>query len=166
MFRKTEDFLKLWEFESKYTLEIFEALTDESLSFAEAEGHRDLGRMAWHITDTLAEMPEKMGIEPSVQLKDVIGKKDKELIKDCFLKLSENITRIVSGWDDTGLDKEDEMYGETWKRGSTLLILILHQAHHRGQMTVLMRQAGLKVPGIYGPAKEQWADYGMPAPAI
>jgi uncharacterized damage-inducible protein DinB len=30
-------------------------------------------------------------------------------------------------------------------------------------MTVLMRQAGLRVPGIYGPAKEEWEEHGMPA---
>ena len=55
------------------------------------------------------------------------------------------------------------MYGETWSRGMTLFYLILHQAHHRGQMEVLMRQAGLKVPGIYGPAREEWAAFGIPA---
>jgi uncharacterized damage-inducible protein DinB len=26
----------------------------------------------------------------------------------------------------------------------------------RGQLTVLMRQADLKVPGVYGPSKEEW----------
>ena len=31
-------------------------------------------------------------------------------------------------------------------------------------MTVLMRQAGLTVPGVYGPAKEEWAVAGMEAP--
>ena len=55
------------------------------------------------------------------------------------------------------------MYGETWKRGRTLGALVNHQIHHRGQMTVLMRQAGLEVPGVYGPAKEEWGAYGMPA---
>jgi uncharacterized damage-inducible protein DinB len=29
-------------------------------------------------------------------------------------------------------------------------------------MTVLMRQAGLKVPGIYGPSREEWSQFGMP----
>jgi uncharacterized damage-inducible protein DinB len=37
-----------------------------------------------------------------------------------------------------------------------------HEIHHRGQMTVLMRQAGLKVPGVYGPSREEWTAYGMP----
>ena len=27
----------------------------------------------------------------------------------------------------------------------------------------LLRQAGLRVPGIYGPAKEEWAAFGAPA---
>lgn len=31
---------------------------------------------------------------------------------------------------------------------------------------VLMRQAGLKVPGTYGPAKEEWQQYGMKEPKI
>jgi len=48
----------------------------------------------------------------------------------------------------------------------SLQVLVVHQAHHRGQMTVLMRQAGLKVPGVYGPAREEWTAYGMQPPAV
>ena len=51
------------------------------------------------------------------------------------------------------------------RTGLTLAVLVRHQAHHRGQMTVLMRQAGLKVPGVYGPAREEWAEFGMQPPA-
>jgi hypothetical protein len=29
-----------------------------------------------------------------------------------------------------------------------------------------MRQAGLRVPGVYGPALEEWSAYGMPPPAV
>jgi len=41
----------------------------------------------------------------------------------------------------------------------------VHELHHRGQLTVLMRQAGLVVPGIFGPAQEEWTRYGMEPPA-
>jgi uncharacterized damage-inducible protein DinB len=61
---------------------------------------------------------------------------------------------------------EDDMYGERWPRGFTLFALVAHQAHHRGQMTVLMRQAGLQVPGVYGPSLEEWTTYGMQPPAV
>jgi uncharacterized damage-inducible protein DinB len=49
----------------------------------------------------------------------------------------------------------------SWTKAFVLVSLLQHSCHHRGQMTVLMRQAGLKVPGVYGPAKEEWAIYGM-----
>ena len=66
------------------------------------------------------------------------------------------------GWTDEDLEVEDDMYGEMWARGKSLAAVVGHQTHHRGQMTVLMRQAGLTVPGVYGPAREEWAAYGMP----
>jgi uncharacterized damage-inducible protein DinB len=54
-----------------------------------------------------------------------------------------------------------EMYAERWRKGQVLSVLIRHQCHHRGQMTVLMRQAGLRVPGVSGPSREEWATWGM-----
>ena len=40
----------------------------------------------------------------------------------------------------------------------------LSSNHHRGQMTILMRQAGLLVPGMYGPSKDEWLAFGEEAP--
>ena len=71
--------------------------------------------------------------------------------------------QIAKHWTDAMLVETVPMYGEDWTRGKVLAALILHQAHHRGQMNVLMRQAGLGVPGVYGPSKEEWVNYGMPA---
>jgi len=51
-------------------------------------------------------------------------------------------------------------------RGTTLGVLLIHQAHHRGQLTVLMRRAGLVVPGIVGPNKEDWSQWGMKPPEV
>jgi uncharacterized damage-inducible protein DinB len=42
-----------------------------------------------------------------------------------------------------------------------LYYLIVHEIHHRGQMTVLMRQAGLSFTGIYGPTREEWIKKGQ-----
>jgi uncharacterized damage-inducible protein DinB len=64
-------------------------------------------------------------------------------------------------WTDAMLADELEMYGAKWKRTTVLASLVRHQIHHRGQLTVLMRQAGLAVPGVYGPAREEWAKMGM-----
>jgi len=77
-------------------------------------------------------------------------------------KLQKNLlSKIKESWNDETLFVEDDMYGENWKRGTTLAVIINHQIHHRAQLTVVMRLLGLKVPGIYGPAKEEWKDLGM-----
>lgn len=69
--------------------------------------------------------------------------------------------QVKEKWTDEILLQETNMYGETWKMGKVLAMLVIHQSHHRGQMTVLMRQAGLQVPGVYGPSREEWASMGM-----
>jgi len=76
------------------------------------------------------------------------------------------LDQIKKSWDDDTLKTEDDMYGEQWSRAMTLQALVFHQIHHRAQMTVLMREAGLDVPGVYGPARQEWAAYGMKPPAV
>ena len=88
-------------------------------------------------------------------------------IVEAYQQQSEKLlNEITSNWTDDDLQIEDDLYGEKWKRGLTLLILVNHEIHHRGQLTVLMRQAGVVVPSMYGPAKEGWAAYGQEPPQI
>ena len=52
------------------------------------------------------------------------------------------------------MEEEVNAFGGAMPRGKLLRMLIEHQTHHRGQMTVLLRQAGLPVPPVMGPTKE------------
>jgi uncharacterized damage-inducible protein DinB len=45
------------------------------------------------------------------------------------------------------------------------MTLVHHEIHHRGQMRVLMRQAGLRPSAMHGPVREDWAAMGVPQPA-
>ena len=78
--------------------------------------------------------------------------------------VAELVEAIKTNWSDETLSETDEMYGMEWSRGLTLSILIHHEIHHRGQLTVLLRQAGQTVPGLMGPSKEEWEQYGQQAP--
>ena len=120
--------------------------------------------IAWHTTETIGEMLGRTGLKVFRPDMEHFDEKSSQQLKECYQNSSDSlIEKLKAGWTDETLSAEDDMYGEKWKRGTTLAVLITHQAHHRGQMTVLMRQAGLIVPGIYGPAKEEWAAYGMEA---
>jgi len=126
-----------------------------------------LARMAWHTLTSITEMMEQCGLEiKGFTEKDPIPESAAEIKKAYSSAAHALLDQISTKWTDETLQKEDNLYGETWKRGFTLLILLKHEIHHRGQMTVLMRQAGLVVPSIYGPAKEGWAAYDMPVPEV
>jgi len=165
MFRRIEDFLEGWQNETEATLKILRACTDRSLAQPVAPGGRTLGRLAWHVTLTLPEMMGHAGL-------DVAGPAPESpvpalaAIVQAYASGAHAVRDAVSRqWTDEMLAERVPMYGESWRRGDVLSALLAHQAHHRGQMTVLMRQAGLVVPGIYGPAAEEWALMGMSAPA-
>lgn len=157
MIRKIDDFKLSWERESQNTLRIFEKLTDESLSQA-IPGGRTLGRLANHIIETLSELPSKVKLP--VEEKPATNATVKELVKDYREKSDQVLKAVTENWTDASLEEEHNLYGEPWKNGFSLWVLITHQTHHRAQMTVLMRFAGLTVPGIYGPAREEWIAWG------
>lgn len=164
MVRKVQDFIEDWKNESESTLNIFNSLTDESLlQKAYSEG-RSIGTLAWHIVWTLYEMPEKAGLVDKIMIdKSAVPKTVKEIVES-YNAASKNIAdEVKKRWTDDSLDEEVDMYGEKWKKGFILDSLIRHEIHHRAQITVLMRQAGLKVPGVFGPSKEEWAAFGMEA---
>jgi len=164
MFRKIEDFEKIWNYEIEQSVKLFASLTDESLSQRVTDDGRELGFLAWHLAQTMEEMLKLVGLKINAPTtEDVCPKTAAEITESFELAGKSVINEVKTHWSDETLLEEDSMYGETWKRGETLFYLTAHQTHHRGQMTVLMRQAGLKVIGIYGPAKEEWEEMGMPA---
>ena len=167
MFRTIADFEKLWDDEVKATQRTYDAITDASMSQAVHNDHRTLGRIAWHTAGTIKEMMEKTGLHVDGPAENAPVPKTAKEIAEQFAKSAKSLADVVKkSWTDESLLTMDDMYGMQWMRGQTLMFLVLHQAHHRGQMNVLMRQAGLKVPSIYGPTLEAWAEYQMEPPAV
>lgn len=171
MFRTLDDVRACWTREADATLKLLAAVPDGALGQAVTEDHRDLRRMAWHLVESLLEMPARFGItlpDHGLVAGGFIGEPPQSVGEICavYARNSEALLEALAHWTDEDLVLSDDMYGETWLRGLSLWILVVHQTHHRGQMTVLMRQAGLPVPSIYGPTKEGWSAYGMDAPKV
>jgi uncharacterized damage-inducible protein DinB len=167
MIRSIGDFDLLWSRELEATQKILKHLSDRSLSQRVDSEGRTLGRLAWHIVTTISEMMSRTGLTIAGPHPDApvpaVAKDIFRAYNDAAVSL---LGEVKSRWTDATLEETDEMYGEKWKRGAALTALVLHQTHHRGQMTILMRQAGLEIPGIYGPARQEWAAFGMKPPAV
>ena len=164
MYRTINDFTEDWRRETLSTLRIFRTLNDASLGQKVTPDGRSLGFLAWHITLSLGETGERTGLNVVSPSEDAPVPMSAHEIAEVYRSAAESIAdQVQERWNDASLAEEVEMFGEQWKRGFALASLLRHQTHHRGQMTVLMRQAGLRVPGVCGPAKEEWARFGMPA---
>jgi uncharacterized damage-inducible protein DinB len=171
MFRKIEDFKEYWQQEAGFTTKVFDAIPDQYSSQAVNAGHRTLKRLAWHLVESVIEMPGHLGIvvdghemiknnsicDPPASMAE---------LRATYEKASASLLKGMDSWTDDTLQQEDNLYGMQFKRCATLAMLIGHQTHHRGEMFVLIRQAGLIPPDIYGPNKEGWAAMGMEPPQV
>jgi uncharacterized damage-inducible protein DinB len=164
MYYKISDFIEDWKYESESTIKVLNNLTDEVLTVKFNNEIRTAGRLAWHITGAISELGHRMGLTfKEIDQDAPFPSSAKEIVNEYKLASDGLIKEITEKWNDETLLIEDKMtgQGDMWSRGKTLGALVTHQIHHRAQLTVVMRLAGLKVPGVYGPAKEEWAAYGM-----
>lgn len=162
MYTDRKVFVEEWKMETELTLKIFSAVPDNKMEEKVNENVRSLGFMAWHITQTLTEMCNKAGIFSEDKLEGYQVPSTMKDISEIYKKYSDIIVaEIENNWTDESLSEQVNMYGEMWEKRQVLNVLIKHQIHHRAQMTVVMRLLDVKVPGIYGPSKEEWAQFGM-----
>lgn len=165
MYRSIEDFIKDWETESAGSVKIFSSLTENTRKTLIHPDVRSLERLSWHLTQTITEMGNRAGLfnEDELEHKEIPA--NLSAIVETYSKFSDALVKAVrSKWTDSSLTDKVEMYGEAWEKGKVLRVLTTHQTHHRGQMTVIMRMLGLPVAGLYGPSKEEWAEFGIIAP--
>ncbi|MFC5406068.1 DinB family protein [Cohnella soli] len=167
MYKQIADFENTWKHESAGTLRALEALTDDSLGQQITDVNRTLGRLAWHLVQSLHDMTAPMGLVFEAPGSDAPVPTSAADIAAAYKKTSQAmLDAVTSNWKDDNLFVVSNVFGQEWPNGVTLNMLVHHEIHHRGQLTVLMRQAGLRAPDLYGPTLEQWAEHGVTAPVV
>ena len=165
MYVTIANFIKEWNKEAILTQNVFDGLTNDALNQQVYAEGRTLGIIAWHLTtsipDYLADFGLKIG---SVENIDNVPTLAIELA-EIFKKVSINAAEVIEEqWTDESLKQIQNAFGRQETNASILMGLIKHIVHHRGQITVLIRQAGLKPFGVYGPPKEDWIHLGVENP--
>ena len=161
MIRSINDFVEAYRAEREKAMQLLQAISQDSLNQRVGPEGRTLGFIAWHIVASIPEMMNLTGLKLA-ELDGYQAPDSIEQIRAAYAAASQELLETVERrWADGDLSVEDAMYGEHWPRSQTLLVLLTHEIHHRAQLSILMRQAGLKVPGLYGPAREEWAEMGM-----
>ena len=165
MYVTTLDFIKEWNREAMLTQNVLDGLTDESLKQQVYPEGRTLGRIAWHLTTNIPDYLTHFGLNvDGVKNAENVPTSAKE-IAETFKEVSSLVAQIIEKqWTDKSIEQIQEAFGRQESNAQILMGLIKHIVHHRGQITVLMRQAGLKPFGVYGPPKEDWIHLGVENP--
>lgn len=167
MYTAVSHFINEWNQEAVSTQKVLDALTDEALQQRVSPEDRTLGEIAWHIVASTPGMLMEFGVTVKSSLNEADLPTSAREIAETFRGVSaETSAAINEQWTDQSLSETKSVFGMDLPRAVMLNMLNKHIIHHRGQMTVLMRQAGLKVPGVYGPSREEWSQMGMDANSL
>jgi len=158
MYISISEFVEDWGRESANSLKVMRALTDASLSQRSDPEASSLGKIAWHMVVMIGASGSAAGLEVTAPQRGTDAPTSSARIADAFetaaRTMGEQASRkLVDGQ----LSSEISLWGRTMTIGASFQGLVRHLIHHRGQMTVLMRAAGLVIPGVYGPAREEMA---------
>ncbi|MFJ9385606.1 DinB family protein [Peribacillus sp. NPDC101481] len=167
MYCTISDFIKEWNKEAILTQNVLDSLTDDSLEQQVYPEGRTLGRIAWHFTTNIPDYLAHFGLKMDrIESSENVPSSAQE-IAITFKNVSSHAAKIIEQqWTDASLEQIQEAFGRQETNASILMGLIKHIVHHRGQVTVLMRQAGIKPYGVYGPPKEDWIHLGVESPPL
>jgi uncharacterized damage-inducible protein DinB len=151
------------EDEARTTRRVLERVPDNKLTWRPHEKARTLGELAMHVAivpGAVAELVASPSPAQVPQFADPITQSASELVST----LEESIAkakRVLGGVDDATLM-------ETWRmvqgerevfavpRVALLRSIMLnHWYHHRGQLTVYLRELDVPIPSIYGPSADE-----------
>jgi len=158
MYKTIAEFVEDWTKESSISLKVQRALTDESLASKSDPEANTLGKIAWHMAGMIGMTGTALGLEIVAPARGAEAPASAASIADAYqnaaLSLAEQVSKKLK---DEQLSAELTYFGRSLPMFAIMQSLIRHQIHHRGQMTILMRQAHVVVPGVYGPSREETA---------
>jgi len=151
------------EQEAQTTRRVLERVPDNQLAWRPHEKARTLGELALHVAIVPGAVAELIGSQSAAQAPQFTDPRPKSA-SELIPALDESIAKakkVLGGMDDAALMA-------TWRmmRGEreifaaprvTLLrsIMLNHWYHHRGQLTVYLRELGVPIPSIYGPSADE-----------
>lgn len=158
MYTTISEFVEDWTRESGTSLKVERALTDASLQQKSDPEGNSLGKIAWHMVQMIGVMGSAAGLTIEAPPRGTEPPSAAAAIANAYETAARSMAEQASAkLRDEQLSTEINAFGRSMTVASLFQALMRHQIHHRGQMTVLMRMAGLAVPSIYGPSREESA---------
>jgi uncharacterized damage-inducible protein DinB len=160
-----QSFLQELIHESGNTRKMLQAMSNDVLGYKPAEKSWTMAQLACHIAESyhwFIPTFKAAYLDFSTYQYD---KGDGNSVEGILSKFEENLKEAIKCLEDV---ESDGVFHETWtmRMGEVTLgemprlmvvrsMLLNHMIHHRGQLSIYLRAAGKKVPGIYGPSGDE-----------
>lgn len=151
------------EQEAQTTRRVLERVPDNQLTWRPHKTARTLGELALHVANVPGAVAELIAAPSPAQAPQFIDpspNRASELVPALDQSLAK-AKRVLGGMDDgTLMATWRLMQGEreilAFPRAALLRSIMLnHWYHHRGQLTVYLRELGVPIPSIYGPSADE-----------
>lgn len=157
-----EALLQELEQEAMTTRRVLERVPNEKLGFQPHAKSWTLGQLALHVANLPGGIAQLSTMSPAQapQFNQAAAKNAAELVP-AFDASLDRARQVLGGATDEELMAEWVLMNgdeEIWRvpRLALLRMLMLnHQYHHRGQLTVYLRELNVPVPSIYGPSADE-----------
>jgi len=159
-----ESILLELEQEAQTTRRVLERVSDNHLAWRPHEKARTLGQLAMHVVTVPGAVAELAASPSPAQIPNFAQEPGLKTASELVPALDQSVTRARHMLE--GLDDADLL--ATWRlmRGDRELfarpriaflrsVLLNHWYHHRGQLTVYLRQLDVAIPSIYGPSADE-----------
>ena len=148
--------------EAQTTKRVLDRIPEDKFAWKPHPKSFSLGQLALHIASlpgsvTAAAVPDSMEApnfsQPEPQSRQEVldtFSKSLESAKDTLKKMDD--ARLMSMW---SLTKNGKVLMSVPRIGFIRSILMNHNYHHRGQLSVYLRMLDVPVPSIYGPSADE-----------
>jgi uncharacterized damage-inducible protein DinB len=162
MTRELDRFIDIWQREAAKTVQVLAALPKDQYDFRpDAEG-RSLGELAWHLAEGDAYMTwsiannsfSSAGKPPGMERPRAV-----EELAPGYERIHRDAVERVRKLTDEDLERSLTFFNGADLKVRDILwdFVLLHNIHHRGQLTLMTRLAGGQPAACFGPTREMTA---------
>lgn len=161
----TEIYLSELQQEATATRRLLERVPEEHLAWRPHEKSFAMGRLAGHIAEIpgwVAPTLERPELDVATFGMEAFNPSSRDELLEGFER---HLKEAVPAFE---RQEDDAVYGESWSllqggetlfsmpKGAVIRSFVLnHIVHHRGQLTVYLRENDIPLPSIYGPSADE-----------
>ena len=160
--RELEQFMSTWDQEARKTLRLLENLPPTQYEYRPDTAGRSLGELAWHLAELEAYMTHGIEVgkfDTSLKPPGIERPREVAALAPGYQRVHDQAVARVRRLEPDDLARRIGFFGGQDVEVREILrgAVLHHLVHHRGQLSLMCRLAGGKVPSLYGPNREESA---------